>query len=79
MGRVIYAEEIERLVGGYNPEEEHGEVYAMDGKALHGMRKKDDEDGPKYLLSVYDVEQGKVLSQVEVGARRMRSARLPPL
>jgi predicted transposase YbfD/YdcC len=77
MGRVIYAEEIERLVGGYNPEEEHGEVYAMDGKALHGMRKKDDEDGPKYLLSVYDVEQGKVLSQVEVGRKENEISQAP--
>ena len=84
MSRVVYAEEIERLVGGYNAEEEHGEVYALDGKALHGMRKKDDEDGPKYLLSVYDperaqgvVERGKVLSQVEVERKENEISQAP--
>ncbi len=63
----IYPEEIERLVGKYNPDGPHGDVYAMDGKAPRGTRKKGGEQGPDYLLSVFDVEQAKVLSQVEVG------------
>ncbi len=37
---VVYHEEIERLVGEYNQAGAHGEVYAMDGKAPRGMRKK---------------------------------------
>ncbi len=43
-------------------------MYALDGKAVRGMRKKE-EEGSDYLLSVYDVKQGKVLSQVEVGRK----------
>lgn len=68
MAHVVYQEEIERLVGEYNQGGEHGEVYALDGKAVRGTRKKDEEAG-EYLLSVYDVEQAKVLSQVEVGRK----------
>lgn len=64
----VYAEEVERLVGEYNRGGEHGEVYALDGKAVRGMRKKE-EDGNEYLLSVYDVEQAKVMSQVAVGRK----------
>jgi hypothetical protein len=51
LGRVVYQEEVERLVGEYNQGGEHGEVYALDGKAVRGMRKKDEEGG-EYLLSV---------------------------
>jgi len=61
-------EEIERMVGTYNQQGEHGEVYGLDGKAVRGMRKKD-EEGNEYLLSVYDVKEMKVLSQVEVGRK----------
>lgn len=64
----LYQEEIERLVGEYNQQGAHGEVYALDGKAVRGMRKKE-EAGGEYLLSIYDVLQGKVLSQVEVGRK----------
>ena len=64
----VYAEEVERLVREYNQQGEHGKVYAMDGKAVRGMRKKD-EEGNEYLLSVYDVEQAKVMVQVEVGRK----------
>ena len=64
----LYEDEIERLVGKYNQEGEHGEVYAMDGKAIRGMRKKD-ESPSEYALSVFDVDQGKVLSQVQVGRK----------
>jgi predicted transposase YbfD/YdcC len=64
----MHEEEIERLVSEYNQSGEHGKVYAMDGKAMLGKRKKD-ETGAEYLLSVYDVEQVKVMSQVEVGRK----------
>ena len=72
----VYAEEVERLVREYNQQGEHGKVYAMDGKAVRGMRKKD-EDGNEYLLSVYDVEQAKVMAQVEVGRKENEITKAP--
>ena len=72
----VYAEEVERLVGDYNQQGEHGEVYALDGKAVRGMRKKD-EEGNEYLLSVYDDEQAKVMSQVEVGRKENEITKAP--
>lgn len=65
---IVYQEEIERLVGEHNQQGEHGEIYALDGKAIRGVRKKEDPI-PEYVLSVYDVKQGKVMSQVEVGRK----------
>jgi predicted transposase YbfD/YdcC len=76
MAYVVYLEEIERLVGEYNQKGEHGKVYAMDGKALRGVRKKD-EEWVEYLLSVYDVEQAKVMSQVEVGRKENEISKAP--
>lgn len=76
MAHVVYQAEIERLVGEYNQNGEHGEVYALDGKAVRGMRKKDEEGGD-YLLSVYDVEQGKVMSQVKVGRKENEISKAP--
>lgn len=76
MSHAVYQEEIERLVGEYNQSGPHGDVYALDGKALRGARKKD-EEGLDYLLSVYDVEQGKVMSQVEVGRSENEIGRAP--
>ena len=72
----VYVEEVERLVGEYNRGGEHGEVYAMDGKARRGMRKKD-EEGQEYGLSIYDVQQAKVLSQVEVGRKENEIIKAP--
>lgn len=72
----VYAEEVERLVGAYNQRGEHGEVYALDGKAVRGMRKKD-EEGNEYLLSVYDVEQAKVMAQVAVGRKENEITKAP--
>ena len=72
----VYAEEVERLVREYNQAGEHGKVYALDGKAVRGMRKKD-EDGNEYLLSVYDVEQTKVMAQVEVGRKENEIPKAP--
>jgi predicted transposase YbfD/YdcC len=72
----VCQEEVERMVGKYNQQGEHGEVYGLDGKAVRGMRKKEAE-GSEYLLSVYDVEQGKVLVQVEVGRKENEISKAP--
>ena len=72
----VCQEEVERMVGKYNQRGEHGKVYGLDGKAVRGMRKKD-EEGSEYLLSVYDVEQAKVLAQVEVGRKENEIAKAP--
>jgi len=72
----VYAEEVERLVREYNQQGEHGTVYALDGKAVRGMRKKD-EEGNEYLLSVYDVEQAKVMAQVDVGRKENEIIKAP--
>jgi predicted transposase YbfD/YdcC len=72
----IYEQEVAQLVGEYNQRGEHGEVYALDGKARRGMRKKD-EEGHEYGLSVYDVQQAKVLSQVEVGRKENEIVQAP--
>ena len=68
MAHSVYEAEIERMVGNYNQQGVHGVVYALDGKALRGVRKKD-EAGTEYVLSVCDVAQVKVLSQVGVGRK----------
>ncbi|HND48959.1 MAG TPA: ISAs1 family transposase [Anaerolineales bacterium] len=73
---VVYEEEIERLVGEYNQQGEHGEIYALDGKAIRGMRKKDNPI-PEYALSVYDVKQGKVMAQVGVGRKENEISKAP--
>ncbi len=77
MADVVCQAEVERMVGKYNQQGEHGEVYALDGKAVRGMRKKDDEEWQEYMLSVYDVEQRKVLSGVEVGRKENGYLTLP--
>ena len=76
MAYKVYEQEVARLVGDYNQRGEHGEVYALDGKARRGMRKKD-EEGQEYGLSVYDVTQAKVLSQVEVGRKENEIVQAP--
>lgn len=72
----VYVEEVERLVGGYNQGGEHGEVYALDGKALLGMSKREDGTS-EYVLSVYDVKTGKTLSQVNVGQKENEITKAP--
>lgn len=72
----VYDDEIERAVGDYNQNGKYGIVYALDGKALRGVRKKD-EEGVPYLLSVCDVEQVKVLSQVPVGRKENEISKAP--
>ncbi len=69
-------EEVERMVGAYNQQGEHGEVYGLDGKGVRGMRQKD-EEGHEYLLSVYDVKQMKVLGQVAVGRKENEISKAP--
>lgn len=76
MAFTVYVEEVEELVREYNRLGQHGKVYALDGKAVRGMRKRDEPNG-EYLLSVYDVEQGKVLSQVEVGCKENEIVKAP--
>ena len=72
----VYVEEVERLMGEYNQHGEHGQEYALDGKARRGMRKKD-EDGQAYGLSVYHVQEAKGLSQVEVGRKENEIVQAP--
>jgi predicted transposase YbfD/YdcC len=72
----VYEQEVADLVGEYNQGGAHGEVYALDGKARRGMRKKE-EEGQEYGLSIYDVQQGKVLSQVEVGRKENEIVKAP--
>ena len=45
-------------------------------RRIRGVRKKD-EDGSDYLLSLYDVEQGKVLAQVAVGRKENEITKAP--
>jgi predicted transposase YbfD/YdcC len=72
----VYEQEVAQLVGEHNRGGEHGEVYAMDGKARRGMRKKD-EEGQEYGLSIYDVAQAKVVSHVEVGRKENEIVKAP--
>jgi predicted transposase YbfD/YdcC len=72
----VYLEEVERLVGEYNQQGAQGKIYALDGKALRGMRQRE-ETGWDYLLSVYDVEQGKTMAQVEVGRKENEITKAP--
>lgn len=76
MAHKVYEQEVAGLVGEYNQGGEHGDVYALDGKARRGMRKKE-EEGQEYGLSVYDVAQAKVLSQVEVGRKENEITQAP--
>jgi len=76
LAEVASQAEVERMVGKYNQDGEHGEVYGMDGKAVRGMRKKN-EEGSEYLLSVYDVKYWKVLAQVEVGRKENEISKAP--
>jgi predicted transposase YbfD/YdcC len=76
MAYKVYEQEVAGLVGEYNQAGEHGDVYALDGKARRGMRKKE-EEGQEYGLSIYDVAQAKVLSQVEVGRKENEIVKAP--
>jgi len=72
----VYESEIERLVREYNQQGECGHIYALDGKALRGMLKREDGTS-EYALSVYDVMAGKTLSQVQVGSKENEITKAP--
>ena len=72
----VYEKEIERLVGEYNQRGEPGDIYALDGKALRGMLKREDGTS-EYALSVYDVKAGKTMSQVAVGSKENEITKAP--
>jgi predicted transposase YbfD/YdcC len=76
MAYKVYEQEVAQQVGEYNQRGAHGEVYALDGKARRGMRKKE-EEGQEYGLSIYDVVQAKVVSQVEVGRKENEIVKAP--
>jgi hypothetical protein len=76
MAHKVYRDEIEMMVAAYNQQGKHGEVYALDGKALRGVRKKDEERA-SYLLSICDVKQLKVLSQEEVEQKENEISQAP--
>lgn len=77
LANTVYLDEIERMVGDYNQEGAHGQVYAVDGKAIRGMKEKGPE-GHEYLLSIYDVEKGKTLAQETVGRKENEITRVKP-
>ncbi len=72
----VYETEIERMVGEYNQSGERGDICALDGKALLGMLKREDGTS-EYALSVYDVQAGKTISQVEVGSKENEITKAP--
>ncbi len=75
LGAGVYLEEIERVVGEYTRLASRGVLRWMEKRCAVCA---EGEEGGDYLLSVYDVTQGKVLSQLEVGRKKTRSPRLPP-
>ncbi|MBK7453116.1 MAG: ISAs1 family transposase [Anaerolineales bacterium] len=72
----VYETEIERMVGEYNQSGERGDICALDGKALLGMLKREDGTS-EYALSVYDVQAGKTIAQVEVGSKENEITKAP--
>lgn len=72
----VYETEVERMVGEYNQSGERGEVCALDGKAMLGMLRREDGTS-EYALSVYDVQAGKILAQVEVGNKENEITKAP--
>ncbi|MBK9604677.1 MAG: transposase family protein [Anaerolineales bacterium] len=60
MAYKVYVDEVEGLVWEYNQQGKQCQHYALDGKALRGLSKKD-ELRAEYLLSVYNVERGKTI------------------
>ena len=76
MAYKVYETEVERMVGEYNQSGERGEICALDGKALLGMLKREDGTS-EYDLSVYDVQVGKTIAQVEVGSKENEITKAP--
>jgi len=57
MAYAVYQEEIERIVGAYNQGGEHGQVYALDGKAVRGMRKENEITKAPKALQLAEISQ----------------------
>lgn len=72
----VYETEVERMVREYNQSGERGDICALDGKALLGMLKREDGTA-EYALSVYDVQVGKTIAQVEVGSKENEITKAP--
>lgn len=72
----VYEIEVERMVREYNQSGERGDICALDGKALLGMPKREDGTA-EYALSVYDVQVGKTIAQVEVGSKENEITKAP--
>lgn len=64
----VYREEIEQLVREHHAQGEQGNHYGVDGKAVRGTRQVDELRGD-HLLSVYDIQEGKVLVQMDVDCK----------
>lgn len=76
MAYKVYETEVERIVGEYNQSGKRGEICALDGKALLDKLKREDGTS-EYALSVYDVQVGKTIAQVEVGSKENEITKAP--
>jgi predicted transposase YbfD/YdcC len=64
----VYREEVEQLVREHHAQGEQGRQYGVDGKTVRGTRQANEFRGD-HLLSVYDIQEGKVLVQMEVDCK----------
>jgi predicted transposase YbfD/YdcC len=64
----IYREEVEQLVQEHHSQGKQGGHYGVDGKTVRGTRQANELRGD-HLLSVYDIQEGKVLVQMEVDSK----------
>ena len=64
----VYREEVEQLVQEHHSQGKQGDHYGVDGKTVRGTRQANELRGD-HLLSVYDIQEGKVLVQMEVDSK----------
>jgi predicted transposase YbfD/YdcC len=64
----VYREEIEQLVQEHHAQGKQGHHYGVDGKTVRGTRQAGEMRG-EHLLSIYDIQEGKVLVQMEVDSK----------
>ena len=64
----VYREEIEQLVQEHHAHGKQGHHYGIDGKTVRGTRRANEMRGD-HLLSIYDIQTGKVLVQMEVDSK----------
>lgn len=64
----VYREEIEQLLQEHHAQGKQGRHYGVDGKTVRGTRQANELHGD-HLLSIYDIEEGKVLVQMEVESK----------